>query len=170
MTARRLSALGLWAAGLSLGVDQLSKSWAHAWVGAHGPQPVFPGLTIIATSNTGMAFSLGEGAALWVLIGIALAICGWFFWWLLRAEGPAEASGLGLAIGGALGNVVDRLRFGAVRDFVDAYWGNWHWPAFNLADAAILTGLAMVVLFHKERGDQSKPPIPDAAPVERRIR
>ena len=170
MRLKKLIALGISSAALSLVVDQVSKSWAHGWVGMYGPQPLFPGLTILATSNTGMAFSLGEGASLWVLIGIAMVISGWLFWWLLRAETAAEASGLGLAIGGALSNVVDRLRFGAVRDFIDVYWSDWHWPAFNLADAAIFTGLAMVVLFHKERGHRDKRPIPGAATVERQAR
>ena len=146
MIIRSLPALGLYAAALSLVADQLLKSWAHAWVGARGPLQAFPGLNIIATNNSGMAFSIGTGASLWVLVGIAVAISGWLFWWLLRARKSAESIGLGLAIGGALGNVVDRLRLGAVRDFIDVYWRDWHWPAFNLADAAIVTGLAMVIL------------------------
>ena len=156
MTFRGLPALGLCAAVLSLAADQFLKSWAHAWVGAHGPVQVFPGLAIIATSNTGMAFSIGDGAAIWVLVATAVAISGWLFWWLLRARRPAEALGLGLAIGGALGNVVDRLRFGAVRDFIDLYWRDWHWPAFNFADVAIVTGLAMVILMPREPARHKK--------------
>ena len=150
MTTSSLPAFGLCAAVLSLAADQILKSWAHAWVGAHGPVLAFPGLTIMATSNTGMAFSIGDGAAIWVLVGIALAISGLLFWWLLRAQRPVEALGLGLAIGGALGNVVDRLRFGAVRDFIDLYWRDWHWPAFNFADVAIVIGLAMVILLNRK--------------------
>ena len=168
MTIRRLPALGLWAAVLSLAADQFFKSWAHAWVGAHGPVQAFPGLTIIATSNTGMAFRLGNGAAIWVLVGIAVAISGWLFWWLLRARGPTEALGLGFAIGGALGNVVDRLRFGAVRDFIDLYWRDWHWPAFNFADVAIVTGLAMVILLPREPRRHKKRSSEGGAAVETR--
>ena len=156
MTFRSLRALGLSVAVLSLATDQILKGWAHAWVGAHGPMHSFPGLSIIATSNSGMAFSIGTDASLWVLVGIAAAISGWLFWWLLRARRPAEAVGLGLAIGGALGNVADRLRFGAVRDFIDLYWRDWHWPAFNVADVAIVTGLAMVILPPREPARQKK--------------
>ena len=152
MKVKSLPVLGLSAAALSLLADQFLKSWAHAWVGTHGPLHPFPGLAIIATSNTGMAFSIGQGASLWVLVGLAVVISGLLLWWLFRARRLAEATGLGLAIGGALSNVLDRLRFGAVRDFIDLYWGDWHWPAFNLADAAIVTGLAMVILFSKKPG------------------
>ncbi len=56
------------------------------------------------------------------------------------------AAGLGLVVGGALGNVVDRIRFGAVVDFLDLHWAGWHWPAFNVADAAITLGVALLLL------------------------
>lgn len=150
MRLKRLPALGLGAAFATLVADQLLKSWAHAWVGADGPIRLVPGLDIVATSNTGVAFGIGQGAALWVLVGIAIAITAWLLLWLGRSRRPVEAIGLGLAVGGALSNVIDRLRFGAVRDFIDLYWREHHWPAFNLADAAIVAGLAMVILFHQE--------------------
>ena len=150
MMIRSLPALGLCAAVLSLAADQLLKSWAHAWVGLHGPVQAVPSLNIIATNNTGVAFSIGTGASLWVLVGIAGTISAWLFWWLFRARKSAEALGLGLAIGGALGNVVDRLRFGGVRDFIDLYWRDWHWPAFNFADVAIVSGLAVLILLPRE--------------------
>ena len=156
MASRSLPALGLYAAVLSLAADQFLKGWAHAWVGAHGPVQAFPGLTIMATTNTGMAFSMGNGASIWVLVAIAVVMSGSLLWWLLRARKPAEALGLGLAIGGALGNVVDRLRFGAVRDFIDLYWRDWHWPAFNFADMAIVTGLGIVIFFHDGRSRSKK--------------
>ena len=63
-----------------------------------------------------------------------------------KIQGPVTAAGLGLEIGGALSNALDRLRLGSVRDFIDIYWGDWHWLPFNLADAAIFTGLAIVIL------------------------
>lgn len=146
MSSKRLTPMGLSGAVLTLAADQLLKSWAHAWVAAHGPIRAFPGLDIIATSNTGVAFGIGQGAALWLLVGVALAISTWLLFWLSRTRRPLEAVGLGLAIGGALSNVLDRLRLGSVRDFIDIYWRDWHWPAFNLADAAIMTGLAMVIV------------------------
>lgn len=170
MSAHRFTFLGLAVAFLSLVADQILKSWAHAWVGAHGTIPALPGLNIIATSNTGIAFGLGQGAALWILIGIAVAISAWLFLWLLRTRRPIVAVGLGLAIGGALGNVLDRLRLGSVRDFIDVYWRDWHWPAFNLADAAIVTGLAMVILFHEESRHQRKRSNDGTAKAERESR
>lgn len=150
MKLKGLPALGLFTALLALIADQLLKSWAHAWVGAHGTIRAFPGLNVIATSNTGIAFGMGQGVAAWTLIGIAVVISAWLFLWLLRARRPVEAIGLGFAIGGALSNVLDRLRLGSVRDFIDVYWRDWHWPAFNLADAAIVAGLAIVILFHED--------------------
>lgn len=170
MRLKGLPALGLVMALATMVVDQLLKGWAHAWVGLHGPIRAFPGLNIVASSNTGMAFGVGQGAALWLLIGIAVAISAWLFLWLLRTGRPVVAVGLGLAIGGALGNVLDRLRLGSVRDFIDVYWRDWHWPAFNLADAAIVTGLAMVVLFHEEPRHQKKRSNDGTAKAERESR
>lgn len=66
---------------------------------------------------------------------------------MVQAQTSLHAAGLGLAIGGAVGNVVDRVRLGFVRDFIDMYWQDHHWPAFNLADAVIATGLGIVLLF-----------------------
>ena len=77
---------------------------------------------------------------------VALAITGAMAWWLARAPSRLVAAALGLVIGGALGNVVDRMRFGAVFDFVDLHAAGWHWPAFNVADAAIVAGAGLLLL------------------------
>lgn len=164
MIVKRLPALGLVVAVCSLIADQLLKSWAHAWVGAHGPIRAFPWLDIVATSNSGIAFGIGQGASLFVLIGIAVAISAWLFLWLLRTRKAAEAIGLGLAIGGALSNVLDRLRLGSVRDFIDVYWRDYHWPAFNLADAAIVTGLALIILVDMRSSLKRKQSVPAKQP------
>jgi len=66
--------------------------------------------------------------------------------WLRRAETPLAATALGAIAGGAIGNVIDRLRFGAVVDFIDAHLENWHWYVFNLADAAIVCGVVVLVI------------------------
>ena len=160
MKRKGLPALGLAFALSTLAADQFLKSWTHTWVGARGPIRLVPGFDIVATSNAGMAFGIGQGAALWILIGIAIAISAWLFFWLLRTKKSVVAIGLGLAIGGALSNVVDRLRLGSVRDFIDVYWRDWHWPAFNLADAAIVTGLAIVILFHERNSPSSRRTVP----------
>lgn len=155
MRARKPVLVGSILAVIALAADQLLKSSAHAWVAAHGEVRPFLGLNIIATSNNGVAFSLAQGVApsLLIAVGIGLSIVFWV--WLLRARSWFHAAGLGLAIGGALGNVVDRLRFGSVRDFIDIYWRDHHWPAFNLADAAIVTGLALLILLPGHAGPRS---------------
>lgn len=150
MTINRLLAPGLGIAAVGFVADQFLKTWAHASVEAQGVIQPFPGLDIIATSNTGVAFSVAQGVAPWLLVGVSVAISVFLLVLLARTRRAAHALGLGLAIGGALSNVADRLRLGAVRDFIDLYWRDWHWPAFNLADAAIVSGLAMVMLFNEE--------------------
>jgi len=66
--------------------------------------------------------------------------------WLIRADRMVAALWLGLVIGGAVGNVVDRVRIGAVADFIDVHLGDWHWPAFNVADSAITIGVMLIVI------------------------
>ena len=138
---------------ISLAADQILKSWAHASVNACGVIPVMGGLNIVAIDNSGMAFGVAGGSAPWILILIGLTLSAWLFLWLMRTRSTLDAVGLGLAVGGALGNVADRLLLGAVRDYIDVYWNELHWPAFNLADVAIVTGLMMVVLFHDKASD-----------------
>jgi signal peptidase II len=67
-------------------------------------------------------------------------------YWLTRIDSPLLAGAIGLVIGGAIGNVIDRIRLGAVVDFLDFYVGSWHWPAFNVADSAICIGVAAMLL------------------------
>lgn len=140
-------ALGLSLAVFSLIGDQVLKIWAHASVNYYGVIPVFPGFNIVAIDNSGMAFGIAGGSAPWILILIGIVLAGCLFLWLLRTRSTIHAAGLGLAVGGALGNIADRLLLGAVRDYIDLYWSGLHWPSFNLADVAIVTGLALVVLF-----------------------
>lgn len=151
MRVKRTALLGAIVALVALAADQILKSWAHAWVGSHGDIRPFPGLNIIATNNTGVAFSLAQGLAPPLLIVLGVVLSAVFCAWLLRTRSLVHAAALGLAIGGALGNVVDRLRLGSVRDFIDVYLGSHHWPAFNLADAVIVSGLALLILFPDER-------------------
>jgi signal peptidase II len=156
MRSRTVPLLGAALGCLTLGGDQLLKSRTQAWVAAHGDIHAFPGLDIIATSNTGVAFSVAQGAPPILLVAIGLALSTLFLVWLIRARTFLHAIALGLAIGGALGNVVDRLRFGSVRDFIDLYWRGYHWPAFNLADAAVVAGLAILIVF-PDRWSGEKP-------------
>src|SRR5690606_9236152 len=82
----------------------------------------------------------------WVLSGLALAVVVLLLVWLRRVDHVLTATGLGLIIGGALGNVIDRVRFGAVLDFLDFHAFGWHWPAFNVADSAISVGAVLLLV------------------------
>jgi len=98
--------------------------------------------------NRGVSFGLFGAAAPppWLLAAIAFAIAVGLTVWLARLSDRMTVIGVGLLIGGALGNVADRLRFGAVADFLDFYWNARHWPAFNFADVAITTGVAILII------------------------
>ena len=91
---------------------------------------------------------LGGDRALpaWVLSGVAILVCIGLFLWLRRTDRPLTGWGIGLVMGGAIGNVIDRARWGAVFDFADFHVGQWHWPAFNIADAAIVVGVGLMLL------------------------
>lgn len=85
-----------------------------------------------------------------ILVSLALLIAAWLVVLAIRTERSSDAVGYGLILGGALGNIADRVRFGGVTDFLDFYIGETHWPAFNLADTAILCGV-VVLLFLPRR-------------------
>ena len=142
--------LGGGAALAVLVLDQASKWLVLAWA-MQPPRvvPVAPFFNLVlARWNRGISFSLfdsGAPVAPWILSGLALGIVAGLVWWLRRLDRRWPALGVGLVIGGALGNVVDRLRFGAVVDFLDFHLAGFHWPAFNLADSAISVGVAVLL-------------------------
>jgi signal peptidase II len=97
--------------------------------------------------NTGVSFGLfGGGTPAWLLVLLALAIAGLLVYWLLTARTRRAALAIGAVLGGAIGNVWDRIAFGAVRDFLDFHAFGYHWPAFNLADAAITLGVIALLI------------------------
>ena len=143
--------LGLAVAAALFAADQASKWWIleelrlpevrHVPGLALGPF----GLDLSMVWNRGVTFGLLSGEGPWnhlILAMLAAGIAVFLLRWLARAETPAVAVALGAVIGGAIGNVVDRLRFGAVVDFVDAHAWGWHWYVFNIADVAIVAGVA----------------------------
>jgi signal peptidase II len=149
---------------LALGViviDQLTKNLALRGL-AHGERvPVIAGwFDITLVFNPGAAFSLLANAGGWqrnFLIGMGLvAAC--VLIWLLRQHGSQRlfATGLALILGGALGNVVDRIFLGQVVDFLLLYHRGWHWPAFNVADAAITVGAALLIVDELRRVRSSR--------------
>ena len=142
---------GLIAAALVLMADQASK-WAILSVLdlPHIGQIVLaPVLNLTMVWNHGVTFGLLTGIGIWahwLLAGVALAVVAALAVWLCRAENRVVAIALGAIAGGAIGNVIDRLRFGAVVDFIDAHLGEWHWYVFNVGDAAIVCGVAALLI------------------------
>ncbi|HWD58553.1 MAG TPA: signal peptidase II [Stellaceae bacterium] len=134
-------------------VDQLSKYVVLEHFGVTActdrREPVTAFLELVLTCNRGMSFGLfnaGSGLSVPLFTIAAIVIVAVLVFWLSRAKSEMLASAIGLIIGGALGNVIDRLRFGGVIDFLYFHLGSWYWPAFNLADSAICIGV-VVMLF-----------------------
>jgi signal peptidase II len=145
-----LPRLGLGVAAATLLLDQVTK-WVITDVVMTPPKviPVFPSFNLTLVYNPGVSFGQMGWLGPWVLSGVAVAISIALLVWLRKAERMMLAAALGMIIGGALGNVIDRVRFGAVVDFLDFYapGTNWpHWPAFNVADSAIVVGVGLILL------------------------
>jgi signal peptidase II len=145
--------LGLILALLIIAADQASKVYVTQVLLADGmPVKLTGWLNIILVMNKGVSFSLfsdGSDTVRWVLTAVALAIALVLTIWLFRAPGWFTAMALGLVIGGAIGNAIDRIRLGAVIDFVDFHvpaWNDWHFATFNVADSAISTGVFLLLL------------------------
>jgi len=134
--------------------DQATKHLALASLQPYQPHEVVPGiLNWTLAFNTGAAFSFLAGAdgwQHWLFSGLALAVSGVLAFWLYRTRRGDWRNALpfALIIGGALGNLVDRVRFGHVVDFVQVHWRDaWYFPAFNVADSAISVGAVLLVMF-----------------------
>ena len=108
--------------------------------------PVTDFFNLVLGFNTGVSFGLFGQAPAWLLMAFTLAIVAGLLVWIHRSDSRLTASALGLVVGGALGNLLDRLRQGAVTDFLDFYIGSYHWPAFNLADVAIVCGGGLLLV------------------------
>lgn len=139
------------AAGVLL-ADQFGKALLIGLMAGRGFEPLeLTGfLRIVMVWNEGVSFGLLDGPDAgglkrWALVAVALAVIGGLVLWLRRARETRVALALGAIVGGALGNVVDRVRLGAVADFFDVHGWGWHWPAFNVADAAISLGVIALV-------------------------
>jgi signal peptidase II len=135
----------------TLVVDQASKQFLLGYlVKAGAIVPVIDGFfRLVVVWNRGVSFGLmGGDAALppWVLSAVAIAVCIGLFLWLRHTDRKLMGWGIGLVMGGAIGNVIDRARWGAVFDFADFHIGRWHWPAFNVADSAIVVGVGLMLI------------------------
>ena len=138
--------------GLALAVatfvlDQLSKAAVLRYVA--DDITVTRHFNLILVYNRGVSFSLltsdGRYAQAW-LVALASVIVAGLLVWMRKEKEPLARRGLGLIVGGAVGNIADRLRIGAVVDFLDFHVGEWHWAAFNLADSAICLGAGLILL------------------------
>jgi len=139
----------LWLAALVIAVDQLTKHLIVAWFRPGEEWGLTPFASLILAFNRGAAFSFlaGEtGWQRWLFAAIAIAACAVMAWLLARGGRPLFCAGLALIIGGALGNLYDRLTLGHVVDFVLLHWRGWYYPAFNVADSAITIGAAALIL------------------------
>lgn len=143
--------VGVAAAVAALAIDQASKLWLLRVFDLPERQPVrlAPVLDLVLAWNRGISYSLfwaeGEGGR-WLLVGATLAATALLGAWLWRAHSPLIGLALGLLIGGALGNVVDRVAYGAVADFVYFHVGSFRWYIFNGADCAIVVGVALLLV------------------------
>lgn len=146
-------AAALVTAGVVVAVDQASKQIADRNIVRGDAVDVFPGLEVVNARNTGVAFGAleGGGALLAVLIGISLALLLGYF--ALHRDQPWLWLPVGLLLGGALGNLADRAREGAVIDFIDPV----AWPAFNLADACIVVGVFALLYVVEGRPRRNRP-------------
>jgi signal peptidase II len=142
--------LGLLSALAVTVLDQASKHILKAVLSGISGIQVIPGFfDLVVVWNRGVSFGMlgGEGALPpWVLSLVAVVISIALFLWLRRVVLRWTAVAIGLVIGGAVGNVIDRALWGAVFDFADFHVGGWHWPAFNVADAAIVLGVAALLV------------------------
>ena len=134
-------------------VDQLTKLWIMTTFALHEQQNIIPGVfDLVYVTNTGAAFGFLAGSknllrqSFFVAVAIIALIVIVFAYGHLKRQGRIFVYALGLIAGGAVGNLIDRLRFGSVVDFLDFYLGSYHWPAFNVADSAITVGVALFLL------------------------
>ena len=138
---------------LVIALDQLTKHVAIAELQPYQPHAVIPGLlnwTLAFNPGAAFSFLAGEdGWQRWLFTALAIGVSAMLAFWLSRTpRGDWRNSvPLALIIGGALGNLIDRLRFGHVTDFIQVYWQDWAFPAFNIADSAISVGAFLLVLF-----------------------
>ena len=148
---RGRAAVWLLLSALIVLADQASKSWITAHYGEFEFTTVLPVLDITRMHNVGAAFSFLAGASgwqRWLFIGLALTVSVGIIVWLYRMQRSQGllAAGLSLVLGGAIGNVIDRIRLGAVVDFIHFHWDRAYFPAFNIADSAITVGAACLLL------------------------
>ena len=128
-------------------VDQAHKWWMLNIydIGSRQPVRFTPFFDLVLVWNKGVSYGLFKTPAQGMLIGMSLIVCCVLWIWLCRSHRPVTVAAIGLVIGGALANALDRLLHGAVADFFQLHWNTWNWYVFNLADMAIVAGVALLL-------------------------
>ena len=140
-------------------LDQVSKMGVLGYVLEHEMIPVFPCFNLLLTFNKGVSFSLLSSDSPYAPVALsvfALGVSALLIYWIQKEKNTLARWGLALILGGAVGNVIDRIRFGAVVDFLDFYLGDYHWPAFNIADSAICIGVVILLFSSFKKGEKKK--------------
>ncbi len=151
VAGQRVRHIFWWVVAIGLVVvalDQLSKWQVVRSLSAEVVE-VTGFFNLVLVCNTGISFGLlpGDSAVkAWLLSAFAVAVVVGLLIWVRSKDSRLLMAGCGLVVGGALGNVVDRVRIGCVIDFIDVHAAGWHWPAFNLADSAITMGVALLLV------------------------
>jgi len=153
----------LWLTILIIALDQLTKNLANTHLVFAEPYPLFPFFNFTLIYNEGAAFGfLADmgGWQKWFFTVLAIGVSGGLIYWLktLAPKFTAEVLGINLILAGAIGNLIDRIIYGKVTDFIDFYVGTWHFATFNVADIAISIGAALLIIhefFIKPKQSQS---------------
>ena len=141
--------IGLVAAVVAVFLDQVSKMWVFGYLTEQeNVVQVTSFFNLVPAWNTGVSFSMFDNlgsVGVYILSAFSLLVAGFLVCWLAREKDRLMQLSLGLVIGGAVGNVIDRLHIGAVFDFLDFHISGYHWPAFNLADSFICIGAVLII-------------------------
>jgi len=141
----------VWISVVALLLDQASKIAVDSSMKLYESINIMPFFNLTYVHNTGAAFSFlahAGGWQRWLFAGLAFLISGAITVWIsrLKQQEVLLAVALSLILGGAVGNLIDRVAYGYVIDFLDVYYQDWHWPAFNIADSAICVGVFLMLL------------------------
>lgn len=149
----RLARLALWLIIIAVivALDYYSKQWASRELELYRPKEILPWLNMTLAHNYGAAFSFlsdQPGWQRWFFTILGTGISVFLFVWLLQLPAREKVTGVALSmiLGGAIGNLIDRVALGYVVDFIDIYARGWHWPAFNIADSSISAGIALLLI------------------------
>ena len=151
----------LWLSGLVIVLDQLTKFWIMARFDEYEVLVVWPVFNLTLVYNTGAAFSFlsdAGGWQRWFFIGLASVVTLAMVLWMRQLQPRERVTGYGLSlvVGGAIGNVIDRIWLGKVVDFLQWHWEGWYWPSFNIADSAITLGVILLLIDGLRAGPESQ--------------